>query len=305
MLRQYKDHSSDFQQWDQRHHATEYLLFPKNIGSQLSIDEVALSKGELVSIVTNKAGKGKKGSLVALIQGTRTVDIVAVLNRIPDQRRCVVEEVTMDMAKNMEAAIRKVFPNACRVTDHFHVSQLVNEVVQSLRIKQRWMELDREAEAIKNARKRGVKYRAEELWVGETPKQLLARSRYILYKNKHTWTSNQKLRSFVLFHRYPHLKTAYDHGQQFLRIYRYKCKRKAEKAFNKWINKTYTKKMEDFYSCARSLIAHNQTILNFFDNRSTNASAESFNAKIKGFRAVGRGVSDHEFFLFRLTKLFA
>ncbi|MDP2385340.1 MAG: transposase, partial [Bacteroidota bacterium] len=46
-------------------------------------------------------------------------------------------------------------------------------------------------------------------------------------------------------------------------------------------------------------------ILNYFDNRSTNASAESFNAKIKAFRAQNRGVTDFNFFLFRLTKLFA
>ncbi|WP_460639520.1 transposase, partial [Larkinella harenae] len=37
----------------------------------------------------------------------------------------------------------------------------------------------------------------------------------------------------------------------------------------------------------------------------TNASAESFNAKIKAFRASSRGVRDIAFFLFRLTKLYA
>ncbi|WP_317131375.1 transposase [Mucilaginibacter ginsenosidivorax] len=46
-------------------------------------------------------------------------------------------------------------------------------------------------------------------------------------------------------------------------------------------------------------------MLNFFDNRSTNASAESFNAKIKAFRATSRGVRDTTFFLFRLAKLYA
>ena len=46
-------------------------------------------------------------------------------------------------------------------------------------------------------------------------------------------------------------------------------------------------------------------ILNFFVNRSTNASAESFNAKIKSFRASLRGVSDINFFLFRLAKIYA
>jgi len=48
-----------------------------------------------------------------------------------------------------------------------------------------------------------------------------------------------------------------------------------------------------------------ETILNFFTNRSTNASAESFNAKIKLFRANLRGVADTKFFLFRLEKLFS
>ncbi|WP_336718801.1 transposase, partial [Chryseobacterium mucoviscidosis] len=46
-------------------------------------------------------------------------------------------------------------------------------------------------------------------------------------------------------------------------------------------------------------------ILNYFQARSTNAAAESFNAKIKNFRLQLRGVKDRTFFLFRLTKLLA
>ncbi|WP_416276545.1 transposase [Pedobacter sp. PF22-3] len=41
---------------------------------------------------------------------------------------------------------------------------------------------------------------------------------------------------------------------------------------------------------ARSIKAHYLSILNFFINRSTNASAESFDAKIKAFRATSRGL---------------
>ena len=40
--------------------------------------------------------------------------------------------------------------------------------------------------------------------------------------------------------------------------------------------------------------------MNFFNNRITNANAESFNSKIKNFRANLRGVTDIKFFLFRL-----
>ncbi|WP_428233126.1 transposase [Flavobacterium sp.] len=48
-----------------------------------------------------------------------------------------------------------------------------------------------------------------------------------------------------------------------------------------------------------------QSILNYFDNRSTNASAESFNTKINAFRSQFRGVRNIDFFLFRLFNLFA
>jgi transposase len=47
------------------------------------------------------------------------------------------------------------------------------------------------------------------------------------------------------------------------------------------------------------------TIVNYFDNRATNASAESFNAKIKAFRSQFRGVRDIPFFIYRLEKLYA
>jgi hypothetical protein len=43
----------------------------ENIGKRLSIDETSLSNGELYTILTNKAAKGKKGTIVAMIAGTK------------------------------------------------------------------------------------------------------------------------------------------------------------------------------------------------------------------------------------------
>ncbi|WP_207573274.1 transposase, partial [Flavobacterium psychrophilum] len=63
--------------------------------------------------------------------------------------------------------------------------------------------------------------------------------------------------------------------------------------------------MTVFNTAANSLNYHLETILNFFKNRHTNANAESFNSKIKLFRANQRGVVDVKFFLFRMEKLFA
>lgn len=47
------------------------MCFPSNLGEHLSIDETSFSNGELYTIVTNKDGHGKKGSLIAMIKGTK------------------------------------------------------------------------------------------------------------------------------------------------------------------------------------------------------------------------------------------
>ena len=47
------------------------------------------------------------------------------------------------------------------------------------------------------------------------------------------------------------------------------------------------------------------TIINYFEDRLTNASAESFNAKIKAFRTQFRDVGNIKFFMYRLATLYS
>lgn len=96
-----------------------------------------MSEGELYTIVTNKAAHGKKGTLVAIIQGTKSDNIIWALNKIPRNKRSRVKEVTLDMAPNMAIMVRKSFPNAIQVIDRFHVQKLAFEAVQEIRIKYR------------------------------------------------------------------------------------------------------------------------------------------------------------------------
>lgn len=72
-----------------------------------------------------------------------------------------------------------------------------------------------------------------------------------------------------------------------------------------WFNEADKSGFKSFATIRRTFEQHYQSILNYFDNRSTNAYAESFNAKIKDFRWSFRGVKDIKFFLFRLSKIFA
>jgi transposase len=306
LLRQYRDFQSGFKDWKQRGHAKKWLLYPENLGSQLSIDETSLSRGELYTILTNKAAKGGKGSIVAIVAGTKAETVIEVIRKIPESLRKKVSEITLDMAGSMEMIAKRCFPKATRVTDRFHVQRLATEALQEMRIKLRWEALDQESDAIEQARAAQTEYVAEVLANGDTVKQLLARSRYALYKKPNTWTDNQKERAQLVFERFPDLKKAYDLAQELSNIFTYTT----EKIYGltrlaKWHEKVRQSGFKSFNTVARSIENHYKTIVNYFDNRSTNASAESFNAKIKAFRAQFRGVRNVEFFLYRLTQLYA
>lgn len=275
------------------------------MGQYLSIDEVSLSQGELYTFVTNKTGKGKKGSLVACIKGTKSIDIIKVLERIDLTKRDLVLEVTLDMAKNMETATRNVFKNASLVTDRFHVVRLAMEALQHVRIQQGWKELEIENQAVALAKSLKQKYIPIVLANDETPRQLLARSRYILAKKKINWTENQKERADILFKKYPEIEQAYHQTLAFRSIYEEHKKSDAERRFKEWISEIEVSETTTFKTVANTVNNNLTNILNFFNNRNTNANAESFNSKIKLFRANQRGVTDTTFFLFRLYKLFA
>ncbi|MCP4653738.1 MAG: transposase [Candidatus Omnitrophica bacterium] len=303
---QYKDFLSDFKTWDQKSHAESWLVFPENIGPRLSIDETALSNGELYTIITNKKAKGKAGSIVAMINGTKSENVIEVLRKIPVAKRNKVKEVTLDMAGNMGLIVTRSFPKAVKVTDRFHVQQLATEAVQEIRIKHRWEAIDQENDAIELAKNKGEKYNLILLENGDTLKQLLARSRYLLYKNPANWTQSQRLRAMILFDRYPDIEKAYKLSQKLSWIFeKTDDKTVALTRLAQWYEAVSQAGFKSFNTIARTMSTHYQTILNYFDNRSTNAAAESFNAKIKAFRAQFRGVRNISFFLFRLTNIFA
>jgi len=135
---QYKDHLSDFTDWNQKNHVKEWVLYPENIGSYLSIDETALSDGELYTFLTNKATKGKKGCLEAIIEGTESDKIIKILKQIDKLKRDTVQEVTLDMAGSMNRIVKSCFPKANLVIDRFHGQKLAFDALQEVRISHRW-----------------------------------------------------------------------------------------------------------------------------------------------------------------------
>ncbi len=242
-----------------------------------------------------------------MFKGTQSSDIIKlILKHYPDHQRKIVREVTLDMAASMNLIIKKCFPRAKRVTDRFHVQKLAYEAVQDIRIKYRWETLDAENKAYKEAKEKGIEYEPEVLSNGDTKKQWLARSRYLLFKPEERWTLSQWERAQVLFELYPDIEKAYKLSYKLYQIYNRQISPDiARTKLALWFNDIEQSGFDAFSTIRRTFETHHDTIINYFNGRSTNAAAESFNAKIKEFRRQFRGVADVKFFLYRLCKIYA
>ncbi len=216
-----------------------------------------------------------------------------------------VKEITLDMAGSMKRIARRCFPVAVQVIDRFHVQKLAIEALQEIRIRHRWEAIEMENKALEEASDEQV-VKTEVFENGDTRKQLLARSRYLLYKSCEKWTLSQRQRASILFSQYPDLEKAYGLTDGLRKIYNQDIpKSLAMTKLARWFNEVEESGFKSFSTLRKTITNHYRDILNYFDQRSTNAAAESFNAKIKNFRLQLRGVKDRTFFLFRLTQLFA
>lgn len=318
LRKQYKESISGYRTWNQLVHADEYILYPENLGDDMSLDETCMSNGEVYTILTNKSAHGRKGCLAAVIKGVASDRIVEVLEKMPLEKRLSVKSVTTDLSSAMMLTVCRAFSRATLVNDRFHVQQLFTEAIDQLRIRHRWEVLEEENRSIREHRQKRKtartlqernalgQWEAERMENGETKTQIMARSRYILLKHKSKWNEQQKQRAEILFRMFPDLEQAYSLFLKLVDIFNKKViPGIARLNLARWYNEVEQMKNKEFNKVLDTFENHNDTIVNYFNDRLTNASAESFNAKIKAFRAQFRGVGDIKFFMFRLANIYS
>lgn len=296
----YRNRISGYAEWCRSGFCCGFYFNSDNIGPYMSLDETCLSNGEVWTFLTNKEGHGGRGTLAAAIPGTKSDEIISILiGAMGKSVRRRVKEVTCDLSPSMMLIAAEVFYNAHVVNDRFHVQRVYNEAVDEIRI-----DIRRQLIAEENDRDRSVP--PVTYSNGETMRQILARSKHTLMMSQNRWTDIQRHRANILFRHYPILKAAYHLAMALRQIFNAKISpSRAMGRMNKWYENVMTLGNNNFRSVIKTFKNNAPTILNYFRRRSTNASAEAFNSKVKIFRSQMRGVRDRNFFIFRLVKLYA
>src|SRR5574344_39463 len=331
--RYYKYHLSDYTTWNQKEHALEWVLLEKNIGDHLGIDETQLC-GDVYTILSNKAGKGRKGSLVAIVRGTKASVVSQIIKKRPGSELAKVKEITMDFSDSMYSIAKQCFPNAVIVIDCFHIIQRLCDGLEEMRLRfkrlaaietrkaaaafaqnedrkarhrmyyrRRHKKNPKENRGRKRIRKQ--KFKLAELSNGDTKVELLTRSRNLLSQSGDKWGEQKKKRAELLFGLYPQMRDGYSLICSIRSIFKKRISPKqAKEELHVWyekINKCTIREIKSARDCIKS---KEMEVLNYFINRSTNASAESLHSKMKGFRAQLHGIADIPFFMYRLCMIF-
>lgn len=297
LYKQYRDRISDYHRYIQTNSKafkTESFVFPENFGPRMGIDETGLFQGDLYTVVVNKEKRGKKGSLAAIIKGTSSEAVArAIGNKVGIEKLMNIQEMTLDLSNSMDWIVRQIAPNAVKTYDRFHVEKLVYEALQSIRIRHRWKAIEEE------------EAHASKIYEnGDSKKQLLSRSRYLLFKRSMEWTAAQSVRARILFRVYPDIKKAYDlvvdFKETFTKPYHF-----ALLHLQKWMKKVQRAKIPEFTVVAKTILRHATGIVNVILNGESNAAVENFNAKIKALFYRSRGINNKNMFFFRLFNLYA
>lgn len=294
----------------------------ENFGKRMAIDEKHIGE-EMYTIMSNR----ETGKIAMACQSLKSKEISQALQRCSRQVLVKVESLTRDFSFLYRKVGNDTLPHATQIIDKFHVIKNLMEAHQDVRVRYRQKKLSKRRKAhneFKQREKQRLKenehsgerfvakkfhYKEQRYENGETALELLARSRYLLYKFKSQWIGKQAKRAKVLFEHFPEIAKAYalacqfrdfmsrkNIGKHFLQI---------DKQLHQWYEDVEDAEIDEMLNFKTLIETNEQQIQNYFLNGETNAMAESINSKIQRFISSNQGVRDRDFFLFRLGLYFS
>jgi len=297
------------------------ILRAENFGDKMSIDEKHIGE-DFYTIITNR----EIGKIALLCKSVLFSEIKEVVQR-HEELFARIKSITLDFSSLYKKTCTELIPNAVQIGDKFHVVSNLMDAHQAVRIRYRQKELEKRRKAFhefKLSEKQRMEkcermdykykpakfhYKEERLENGETPLEILARSRYLLYKYPHQWKPWQHKRAIALFHFYPEIEASYKLCCQFRDWLSEKNIGKPylpiDKELHQWYEDMESADIEELLNFMAMVESNEDMIRNYFIEGETNALAESVNSKIQKFVSSNRGTRDKDFFFFRLDNYYA
>lgn len=253
------------------------IVKPENMGSSMAIDEKHINGTFYTILSNNYTGK------IALMAATHAKAELSRIMQYLGFKRFEVKTLTRDLSITYEWLGREHFMNASHVADKFHILRHCFDALHDIRIFYRQQLLTKKRLELQNNPVNKAK--DELLENGDTRAELLARSIYLLYKQKEQWSERQTARAKVLFKYYPDIEKAYLLTLKFRSWYAKtnvgKHKSYIEEKLQHWYNLVEQSNIPELLNFKALVKRHQGLICNYFINGQSNARAEALNRKIQ------------------------
>lgn len=212
----------------------------------------------------------EKKRFFGLYEKVNQYSVEKYLQELPDKEN--VEAVSMDMSRALRSAVEKILPQAKIVIDKYHVIRMGRKVVDNF------------LKSIKNHRK--YECRAP----GEKQKDY-SENRFLLYSRRcnHSASAKKQLKKWGLD--VSGLVEIYNLKEEFMSLWQFGSREKAEKAFEEWKNKIPVHLKFAFKEIVTAFRNWGEQIFNYFDYRVNNAFTEATNRGIKMIQKTGQHCS--------------
>ena len=297
------------------------ILKAENFGPNMAIDEKHIGE-DLCTVISNR-----ETSKIAMLAKSLNYNDIKEIFRHNSPLIDKIKSITRDFSGLFEKVCKELIPDARQTADKFHILSNLMDAHQSVRIRYRQKELEKRRKAyqefkleeqtrLRECESAGTKFKAnkfhykeERMGNSETLLEILARSRYLLYKFPGQWTFKQKRRAEVLFDRYPEIQQTYQLCNQFRTFMSSRNIGKhylqIDKELNEWYQDVESSEIDELLNFKSLVESNEDIIMNYFIKGETNATAEAINSKIQKFVTSNCGNRDKDFFFFRLGLYYA
>ncbi len=236
--------------------------WPKTIG----IDEHFFSRAkgykEFATIIVDYDNKRVR----EIVLGKSGPELTRAL--LPIEGRENVKNVVLDLCDPYKKFAKEFFPNAKLTADKFHVLRLLNPAINRRR---KEITGDKRSHPIRKLLLRSGK-----------------RLEYFERKALYQWLES-----------YPELREAYHFKEAMYGLYRIHGYNRAARALIKLTDRMARSTLPEIKTLRRTLMKWRQEILNYFENRITNARTEGFNNVAKLVQKRAYGVKSFEMYRLR------
>lgn len=228
----------------------------------LGLDEHSFSGNDLLLTITNLTSP----RLVSILPDDRKATLDAFCQQIPSPVKTKIKSFCIDMKAMYRSVIKKNFPQAKIVIDHFHLIYDANK------------RIDEERRILQQVHRFNI------------PRKLFLRNKENLgledLKKLNWW-----------FAKAPDLKVYWFVKESLREIYQLKERNQAQEKLITLIKMMYGQKDRGLTQWADALANWQEEILNFFDYRITNAYTEGIHTKLKLIKRLGFGFKNKQVYI--------